>query len=83
MIIDFFHCGPYVNVILYNAQYHTNALISYCAKEKISEQARVIAGKPEATLRVSNKIRPLQFVFMGHLKFSFRCGRAEFSNKQQ
>ena len=37
-------------VILYNAQYHTHALISDCAKEKISKLLRVIAGEPEATL---------------------------------
>ena len=39
-----------VHVILYNAQYHTHALISDFAKEKISEPLRVIAGEPEATL---------------------------------
>ena len=45
-----------VRVILYNAQYHTHALISDCAEEKISKQVRVIAGEPEATLHVNNKI---------------------------
>ena len=45
-----------IHAILYNAQYHTHALISEFAKEKIGECLRVIAGEPEATLHVNNKI---------------------------
>ena len=45
-----------VRVIPYNSQYHTHALISEFAKEKISERPQVIAGEPEATLHIKNKI---------------------------
>ena len=45
-----------MRVILYNTQYHTHALISEFAKEKICERPRVIAGEPEATLHLNNKI---------------------------
>ena len=45
-----------VRVILCNAQYHTRVLISDYAKEKISKQPPVIAGEPETTLHVNNKI---------------------------
>ena len=34
-----------VHVILYITQYHTHALISDCAKEKISKQQRVNEGE--------------------------------------
>ena len=40
--------------------------MSDSAKEKNSEQARVIAGNPEATLRVNNKITS---VFRWHNEF--------------
>ena len=53
-----------VRVILYYAQYHTHALmiiISDCSKE-----TQVIAGNPEATLCVNNKITS---VFRWHTEF--------------
>ena len=45
-----------IHVILYNAQYHTHALISEFTKEKIGKRPQVIAGEPEATLQVNDNI---------------------------